>query len=180
MNFNDRIESLTCLFVVYVFLFHCLRGVMLVCYLSLYCSTLRRTSETIWHFAAFVSRLLLFLSLLNTFTTSDTTSMSATLTSNRISVKSVKRKGAFVLFECECQFVFVYTELLVNNCWKVVSNDFVSCDNNLLVHTLIVPSKLWQTSTMAPRFFDSWARLSVVFLYERYLLETMKWNVGKL
>lgn len=40
---------------------------------------------------------MLLLFLLNTFTTSDTTSMSATLTFNRISVKSVKRKREAVL-----------------------------------------------------------------------------------
>lgn len=82
------------MFVLLMFFFLCLRGVVVVVgllYLRLYSSTLHRTGETIWHFAAFVSRLLL-LFLLNTFTTSDTTSMSATLTFNRISVKSVKRK----------------------------------------------------------------------------------------
>lgn len=113
------------MFVLLMLFFLCLRGVVVVVgllYLRLYSSTLHRTGETIWHFAAFVSRLLLF--LLNTFTTSDTTSMSATLTFNRISVKSVKRKREAV-GGCECfEWRLFICGLLLNNPWKVVWNEF--------------------------------------------------------
>lgn len=62
--------------------------------------------------------------LLNTFTTSDTTSMSATLTLNRISVKSVKRKKESCLFGCECWMVLVYRGSLVKQSLKSGVKDF--------------------------------------------------------
>lgn len=111
-------------------------------YLRLYCSIIHRTGETIWHFAAFVSRLLLLLLfLLNTFTTSDTTSMSATLTFNRISVKSVKRKREAVL-GCECfEWRLFMGGLLVHNPWKVVLNEFRFMQILFLTRWNILPSK---------------------------------------
>lgn len=113
---------------------------LVLLYLRLYCSIIHRTGETIWHFAAFVSRLLL-LFLLNTFTTSDTTSMSATLTFNRISVKSVKRKREAVL-GCECfEWRLFVGGLLVNNPWKVVLDEFSFMQILFLTRWNLLPSK---------------------------------------
>lgn len=132
-------------------------------YLRLYCSIIHRTGETIWHFAAFVSRLLLLLFLLNTFTTSDTTSMSATLTFNRISVKSVKRKREAVL-GCECfEWRLFMGGLLVNNPWKVVLKEFRFMQILFLTRWNVLPSKCleclhvlskWQLSFWQIRFFE--------------------------
>lgn len=93
--------------------------------------------------------------LLNTFTTSDTTSMSATLTFNRISVKSVKRKREAVL-GCECfEWRLFIGGLLVNNPWKVVLDEFHA---NIVSDTLESFTK--QMSRMFCQFdschFDGW------------------------